>query len=78
MLYDHVKDPHENYNIADINPELVAALSLLLGEGAVGKRNAWRRFVDESNNNAPEITNLNLPSPVYPAENYPGNGIGRN
>jgi iduronate 2-sulfatase len=77
MLYDHVRDPHENYNIADINPKLVAALSQLLGKGAVGKRNAWRRFVDDSNNNVPVITDMNLPLPAYPTDNYPGNGIGR-
>ena len=77
MLYDHVKDPHENYNIADINPKLVAVLSQLLGKGAVGKRNAWRRFVDDSNNNVPVITDMNLPLPAYPTDNYPGNGIGR-
>jgi iduronate 2-sulfatase len=77
MLYDHVKDPHENYNIADINPDLVAALSTLLGKGAVGKRNAWRRFVDKSNRNIPVSTELNFPEPNYPANNYPGKGIGR-
>ncbi|MEJ2054403.1 MAG: sulfatase [Calditrichaceae bacterium] len=77
MLYDHIKDPHENYNIADLNPELAAVLSQLLGEGPVGKRNAWRRFIDESNKNAPVTSNLNLPKPVYPDENYPGNGVGR-
>jgi iduronate 2-sulfatase len=77
MLYDHLKDPHENYNIADLNPKLVAALSALLGEGPVGKRNAWRRLVDESNQNAPITTDLNLPPAVYPKKNYPGNGAGR-
>jgi iduronate 2-sulfatase len=77
MLYDHVKDPHENYNIADLNPELVAALSALLGKGPVGKRNAWRKLVDESRQNAPITTALNLPQAIYPAKNYPGNGQGR-
>lgn len=77
MLYDLVKDPHENYNIADINPKLVNALSTLLGKGAVGKRNSWRKFVDESRKNMPVVKDLNLPDPVYPKENYPGNGQGR-
>ncbi|NQT26156.1 sulfatase [candidate division KSB1 bacterium] len=77
MLYDHVKDPHENYNIADLNPKLVAALSVLLGKGPVGKRNAWRSLVDESHQNTPITTALNLPQPIYPENNYPGNGQGR-
>ncbi len=77
MLYDHVKDPHENYNIADLNPELVAALSKLLGHGAIGKRNAWRGLVDESLRNTPITADLNLPSAIYPEKNYPGIGRGR-
>ena len=74
MLFDHVKDPHENYNIADINPELVNALSELLGNGAIAKRNAWRKFVDTSEKNKPVLKDLNLPKATYPAKNYPGNG----
>ena len=74
MLFDHVKDPHENYNIADMNPELVNALSELLGNGAIGKRNAWRKFVDTSQKNKPIRKDLNFPRAIYPAENYPGNG----
>ena len=77
MLYDHVKDPHENYNIAELNPHLVSALSELLGNGPVGKRNAWRRMVDESRRNAPLTAELNLPSAVYPDRDYPGKGWGR-
>ncbi len=77
MLYDHIKDPHENYNIADLNPKLVAALSALLGKGPVGKRNAWRRMVNESRQNAPITTDLDLPAVIYPKNNYPGNGQGR-
>ena len=71
MLYDHVLDPHENYNIADINPDLVKKLSELLGHGPIGKRNAWRRFVDESDKNYPKNISLNLPEPIYPGNNYP-------
>lgn len=77
MLFDHVKDPHENYNIADINPELVNALSELLGNGAIAKRNAWRKFVDTSEKNKPVLKDLNLPKAIYPAKNYPGNGQAR-
>jgi iduronate 2-sulfatase len=77
MLYDHIKDPHENYNIANLNPELAAALSAMLGKGPVGKRNAWHGLVDEAKQNAPITAPLNLPSAVYPTKNYPGNGRGR-
>lgn len=77
MLYDHKKDPHENYNIADLNPELVAVLSELLGKGAVGKRNAWRNFIDETRHNAPIKRRLDLPPAKYPESGYPGVGQKR-
>ncbi|MCC5846564.1 MAG: sulfatase [Verrucomicrobia bacterium] len=71
MLYDLSVDPDENYNIADLNPELVAELSALLGDGAAGKRNAWKAFVDTDNHNAPITTPLELPAPVHPSSGYP-------
>ncbi len=71
MLYDHTVDPDENYNIADINPELSRELSALLGSGPVGKRNAWRNFVDEDNANAPITTPPALSAPVHPSSGYP-------
>ncbi|MCA1803062.1 MAG: hypothetical protein LC662_11435 [Rhodothermaceae bacterium] len=46
LFYDLTKDPHENYNIAGLNPDLIATLSDLLGKGADEKRNSWRKFVD--------------------------------
>jgi hypothetical protein len=55
----------------------VNALSELLGNGAIAKRNAWRKFVDTSEKNKPVLKDLNLPKAIYPAKNYPGNGQAR-
>ena len=67
MLYDLKRDPHENHNIARENPELVEALSQLLGGGtAKGKRHAWKKVVHVESANAPVTTPLDLPSPNYP------------
>jgi arylsulfatase A-like enzyme len=46
MLYDRENDPSETINIAEDNPDLCEQLSKLLGGDAVGKRYAWKRFVD--------------------------------
>jgi len=70
MLYDLKHDPDENYNIVDFNPELQKQLSELLGQGPVGKRNAWRRFVDTENLNQPFGKSLNLPEPNYPDDYF--------
>jgi arylsulfatase A-like enzyme len=48
MLYDRENDPGETVNIADAHPELCQQFSELLGKDAVGKRYAWKRFVDLS------------------------------
>jgi len=67
MLYDLKLDPHENHNIAGENPDLVNALSGLLGgRTAEGKRYAWRKVVRVEGANAPITTPLELPSPKYP------------
>ncbi len=68
MLFDLQADPHENYNIVGANPALARRLSALLGHGAVGKRNAWRAFVDETRHNTPTAAPLDLPAVVHPAD----------
>ncbi|MEO0508623.1 MAG: sulfatase-like hydrolase/transferase [Verrucomicrobiota bacterium] len=70
MLYDLLLDPDETYNIAPSNPTLVSELSAYLGVGAIGKRDAWKAFVDESNSNLPDVTSLTLSEPVYPSDYF--------
>jgi len=68
MLYDLKHDPDENYNIVADNPELQRALRQLLGDTPTAKRNAWRTLVDESNDNTPWGTELNLPEIKHPTD----------
>lgn len=68
MLYDLKNDPDENYNIVDSNPTLQRNLQKLLGSNPVEKRNAWRALVDESNDNTPWGTDLELPEAIHPAD----------
>ncbi len=70
MLYDLKHDPHENYNIIDYNPELQEQLRDLLGRSAEGKRNAWRKLVDESNNNVPLSKPLKLLDAKHPEDYF--------
>ncbi|EDY81405.1 sulfatase, putative [Verrucomicrobiia bacterium DG1235] len=70
MLYDLKYDPAENYNIADLNADLVSRLSHLLGATPVEKRNAWRALVDETRNNEPLEAELNLPEARHPDDYF--------